>query len=188
MYHICTTERAAAQQLAFQQCLLEAMHSRPYHEITVTGLCEAANLSRKTFYRLYDNKDDVFCALIDQMLRKFESEKLPDRTFHDELRRMFLFWRSQEKLLDAVAKNHMMAMLTDRCLLYLSDEDPLAKYWLGVIDHPFSPEMMVYFVSGIMGLLIYWHHSGYRRSLDEMTQIAVILLTKPPLNLSKDML
>lgn len=188
MYRKCTTERAAAQQQIIQQCLLDAVQNRPYQEITVTSLCEAANLSRKTFYRLFDSKDDVFCALIDQVLRQFEAEQLPARTVYTELHRMFSYWRRQEVLVGAVAKNHLISMLAERFLHYLTYEDPVTKYWVGAIDHPFSKEILVYFASGIMGLLINWHHTGYSRSTEEMAQIAVQILTQAPLHLPEEML
>ena len=66
MYRKCTTEKAALQQRRFQHALLQAMQQLPYPEITVTALCSQTGLSRKTFYRLFENKDDVLNALIDQ--------------------------------------------------------------------------------------------------------------------------
>ena len=72
MYRKCTTEKASAQQRQFQHALLQSMLQIPYGEITVTGLCTQTGLSRKTFYRLFENKDDVLNALIDQTLQEMD--------------------------------------------------------------------------------------------------------------------
>ena len=55
MYKRCTTEKAALQQRKLEECLLSVMQDKPYSEITVSSLCEQTDLSRKTFYRLFES-------------------------------------------------------------------------------------------------------------------------------------
>lgn len=184
MYHNCTTEKSAAQQLLFQKCLLEIMAKQSYSEITVTSLCQATGLSRKIFYRLFDTKDDVFCAAIDQVLRRYAMEKTPSESLLDNLAEVFYYWRGQQTLLQAVAENHQMALLCERCIYFINHENRSTQKWVGAIDHPYSTEIILFFVSGIMGLIIYWHHTGYVRTPEEMARIAQELLTNPPLHLS----
>lgn len=76
MYKRCTTERAAQQQRRIEECLLNEMHKRDYRDITVSSLCEQAELSRKTFYRLFGSKDDVLQALIDHTLMDYAKYRL----------------------------------------------------------------------------------------------------------------
>ena len=71
MYTRCTTEKSAAQQALLEKTLLQTMAQQPYSEISVSFLCEEAGLSRKTFYRLFNNKDDVLTALIDHTLIRY---------------------------------------------------------------------------------------------------------------------
>jgi len=184
VYHNCTTEKSAAQQLLFQQTLLESMAKQAYSDITVTSLCQATGLSRKVFYRLFDTKDDVFCAAIDQALRRYSMEKTLSESLLDNLVAVFRYWRSQETLLRAVAENHQMSLLCERCIHFINHENRGARKWVGAIDHPYSTEIILFFVSGIMGLIIYWHHTGYVRTPEEMARIAQELLTNPPLHLT----
>jgi len=184
VYHNCTTEKSALQQLLFQQTLLDAMAKHPYSEITVTSLCQSAGLSRKVFYRLFDTKDDVFCAAIDQVLRRYSMEKTPSESLFDNLVSVFQYWRGQETLLRAVAENHHMSLLCERCIHFINHENRGTRKWVGAIDHPYSAEIVLFFVSGIMGLIIYWHHTHYQRTAEEMASIAEELLTNPPLHLS----
>ena len=43
----------------------EAFGQKPYAETSVEDLCQAADVSRRTFYRFFRSKDDVFEAIFD---------------------------------------------------------------------------------------------------------------------------
>ena len=47
--------------------LLAVMRQYDYKEITITQLAQEAKLSRKTFYRLFGDKDDVLSYLFETM-------------------------------------------------------------------------------------------------------------------------
>lgn len=49
---------------AFSTTLRTLLNNKPYHRITVQDLCDKANLSRRTFYKYYEDKDAVVRALI----------------------------------------------------------------------------------------------------------------------------
>lgn len=181
MYTRCTTENAAAKQRLFQDTLLSQLKHQAYEEITVTQLCELTKLSRKVFYRLFDCKDDVLCALIDTTLRDFHFYKSREDTLEGELRRVFSYWLEQAPLLDALARNRQTALLMERNLMYISPEDPETIHAIQAAGLPYQEETLLFFLSGISGLLIYWHHTGYRRSVEDMAKIAAELLTRPPI-------
>lgn len=183
MYRKCTTEKAAAQQRRFQEALLASMKNQSYSEITVTDLCRQTGLSRKTFYRLYENKDDVICALLDGVLYKMSQYQQPKRTIHEALRRVFSYWKEQKEVLDVLSNNHQTYLLLERALNYVSSEDSEIQRALGVVGHPHKEEILLFVLGGIMSLIIRWHHSDYAKSMEEMTQLAAKLLMSPPLQL-----
>lgn len=182
MYRKCTTQKAAQQQRQFQDALLWAMKNRSYAQITVTDLCRQTALSRKTFYRLFENKDDVLCALLDGVLSNM-SQYLQKQTIHEDLQRIFSYWKEQSAVLDALSSNHQSYLLLERALYYVSSEDFQAQRALGVAGHPHKEEMLLFVLGGIMSLIIRWHHSGYAKSTEEMAQLAAQLLVSPPLRI-----
>lgn len=132
MYKRCTTERAAQQQRRIEECLLNEMHKRDYRDITVSSLCEQAELSRKTFYRLFGSKDDVLQALIDHTLMDYAKFRLTPEQIHPgapaELQRFFCYWIANESLLDALTGNGKMrsrTMLLNGRELVLGENDKL---------------------------------------------------------------
>ncbi len=118
MYRRCTTEKAAQQQRTLEQCLLEHMLTSPFHEISVSSVCEQADLPRKTFYRLFDKKEDLLDALIDQALLDRESYEPDPSVPPGGLHQFFAYWKSQHKLLEALTRNNMYPLLLERTILH----------------------------------------------------------------------
>jgi hypothetical protein len=49
------------------EALMTLMDEKPYSEITVSDIVEKAGIARQTFYRSYDNKDDVILQFFDKL-------------------------------------------------------------------------------------------------------------------------
>ena len=49
------------------------MLKRPYEEISVKEICERAGVSRMSFYRYYNNKEDIFVDYCDERFEDFYS-------------------------------------------------------------------------------------------------------------------
>lgn len=67
--------RAAAdvarnQRLRIQAAMVELLKTQGYEAITVRGLARRANVSTKTFYRFYADREDCFLSLHQQAVRK----------------------------------------------------------------------------------------------------------------------
>ncbi len=63
-------EQAKPGKARLEQALLRLLKQKPLRRITVTELCEAAAVSRSTFYAHYSNVDDIY----QELLRRFALE------------------------------------------------------------------------------------------------------------------
>lgn len=185
MYKQCTTEKAALQQRRIEECLLTMMQDKPFGEISVSSLCEQTGLSRKTFYRLFESKHDVLCALIDRAIRDFIHFRLPRETLiadvSEELQTFFAYWLVNRPLLDALSKNGNSTMLYERSIHHMLEEDTDLLLQLGVVPTlQQNMESLMFFLSGIMTLVVSWHHTGYQKSPQEMAAITERILSEPP--------
>lgn len=59
MYHIKNDQRAIRSSRMLYEALAQLMRTRPFNTITVTHLVEAAQLGRTTFYRNFDEIEDI---------------------------------------------------------------------------------------------------------------------------------
>ena len=173
MYKLCSTEKSALHQRQLETAFLNLALQQNYDDITISAICRGAGLSRKVFYRLFENKNDVLYALIDHTLMAFEAY----RPGEEHLHRFFSYWKEQRPLLDALDRTQCNALLIDRVVRFGLRED------LSLL-RDFSPKLMncsrdvlIFYMSGIFGMVLDWHTRGYDNSVEEMSRILLSLLS-----------
>lgn len=188
MYKKCITEKAALQQRRIEERLLAVMQDKPFAEITVSSLCEQTGLSRKTFYRLFESKQDVLDSLIDRVIRDYVRYSLPQQAMVPgvsvELLGFYHYWKNQKALLDVLSKNSISTVLYERCIRHIMQEEMDVLRQSGLLPAlQGNTEALIFFMSGILTLVVSWHHSGFEKSPLQMAVITEKLLSEPPVRL-----
>ena len=170
MYRKCVTEVSVENQRKITESLLLLMTRIPFEDITVTQLCQTAGVTRRVFYHLFSSKQGALHALVDNKILAIGSG-------HPEEGRdtvqFFHYWKEQKTLLDVLGANGMSSLLLERMIVSVLAEDYDVIYrleqsgWKGS-----SQEVIVFGLSGLMGLVYSWYHSGYRRPVEEMATLA----------------
>jgi len=174
MYRKCATEISVQHQRRVAQSLLELMGKMPYEDITVTQLCRTAGVTRRIFYHLFSNKTGALQALVDQKI--LDIEGYCPETDNDALR-FFRYWKEQKPFLDALWENGMSGMLQERMINSVLTEDYDVLYWLR--SHGWSEnsqEVIIFGLSGLMGLLYSWYYSGFRQEAEELAALVEQIL------------
>lgn len=184
MYKQCRTEQSAARQRELMEGLLDAMNQHHYDEITVSGLCDHMQIPRKSFYRYFSSKEGALHALIDHALLDLESysgqyQGSGRDPVHVEMERIFTYWHHQKRLLDALEKSGLSGVLVNRAIGHAVFEIMREHRFLPP-EEQFAQEYITLFaVSGLMSMVIQWHHDGYPQSAQQMAQIAIRLMSRP---------
>ena len=157
-----------------ERALLALMAERPYDEITVTALCERAQLGRKTFYRNYREKDDVLRVYIAALADGFLAALRPHAPFHDEVfaRIMFSYWQPYAalfRLLRTSGGAVMMQQAFERvaavvgewfvCPEEIRDDEMFARY------------CMSYVAGGCYAMLRDWLRGGAVQTPEQMAAL-----------------
>jgi len=176
MYRKCATVRSAQNQRRLEDALLELMLKIPYEEITVTQVCEVAGISRRIFYHLFGSKQDALYGLIDHRILDIESFQtdIPNMAL-----RFFLYWRSQKDLLDVLRQNNLWSVLLERMIGSILLEDYDVLRWLQAEELENRQDILVFNLSGCMGLVFSWHASGFRKTPEQMVSLISDLMSKP---------
>ena len=179
MYKHCSTEEGAQRQRQLEQCLLELMSETPYANITIGQVCELAGVSRKSFYRYFDSKDDCLHALLDHIIMDgssyYMSEAVNQQTIQHFCAQIFEYWKRHTALLDALERDGQSLQILQRMIRYILEEEPDYARYMGIAsDHVM--EHVVYTIGGLMGLILSWHHSGYQKTTEQMGQILYQLI------------
>lgn len=181
MYKLVTTEKGARQQRQIEEAFLTMMQSYAYDDITISSICLEAKLSRKVFYGLFEKKADVLYALLDHTFLDYGAYVTPAEDGPGGVHKFFSFWKSRKRLLDALASIQCSPMLAQRAVGFIRQESPEVLHSFGADVSGFDREAMVFYVNGIFSLVIDWHEHGYDRSVDEMSQVLMRLLTSVPI-------
>ena len=113
MYTVQKNPAAVRSQELICRAVCSLMAQLPFEEITVTRICQEANVGRKTFYRNFERKEDVVELMIDHLRAEYE-EKLLRVPVTEAALCHFRFLGSQMEFLMMLHRAGLIAMLVER--------------------------------------------------------------------------
>ena len=157
----------AEQKLFFQaflyDSLMKLMQAKKFDKISVGELCEAAGVSRMTYYRSYNNKEDILLQHLDECFAVYLAE-LPVQDFFGVALSFFQFWQGQERqFLIAVVRSGLSAQLMDRFYGYLDQIIPQM-----VPSEEVQPFVKSFLAGGLYKMLMDWMKTGTQAAPEEM--------------------
>lgn len=145
------------------KALLSVMKQYDYKEITVTQITQEAQLSRKTFYRLFAGKDAIltlcFENLFHQGFAKIKSQNV--QHYWDVVQIYFDFWEEQKDLLFLFQKNNLLHRLFEYSYQYSTEVFEFVRSKdVAVSFALLLPYMLAYSVGGMHSMLLKWVENG----------------------------
>ncbi len=107
MYHIKDDPRSIRSAQLIGEALMKCLETTNFSRITITQLQETAGIGRATFYRAFDNLNDVLTYLSDEVYRKI-SEQIKERGISSARQAHLLFfevWMKEDRLLETVIEH-----------------------------------------------------------------------------------
>lgn len=183
MYKQCRTEQSSKRQRELEQGLLQAMLKQQYEEISVSTLCTEIGIPRKAFYRYFSGKDGALFSMLDRALMDFEihstsREMYEPETPMDYMEHVFVYWTEHRELLDALKKSNLSALLIQRALDFSQNIDAIPRFML-IRDRRLREYGTMFMVCGLMTMIVQWHNDGFTKSITEMAELTMQLLTQP---------
>ena len=184
MYKLCKTEQSSKRQREIENILLDLMLKKHYDEITVSEICDAADIPRKSFYRYFDGKEGVKQSLLQHTMTDFSAFRYSRKskksgTLHDEFEEFFIFWKSKKEVLEAFEKSGLIGLLIESATSYAMEEfSGIAKY---MSDSSVREKEMAYHfaISGMLAMTINWYRSGFAESVPNIARTATRVITRP---------
>lgn len=153
------------------------MSKKDYDSITVTDICEKAHVSRMSFYRYYNNKDDIFINYCDE---RFEElfKIIHDKNINDVytfLYEAFSYVQKYVRQIGILKKAKKENLFLEKCTDYGSY---LAKHIkLSLDNDPTDNKILATFLAGgIANLLLSWNDLKLDTPPEEMAVRACKIL------------
>ena len=183
MYKLCQTEKSYQRQRELERGLLELMLRRDYADISVSDLCEHMQTPRKSFYRYFSSKDGALYALIDHTMTDFFqiAQSAADSSRSGalgDMEKFFSFWYENRRFLDALQRSGLSGILVERANAFALQEGYIPRKFRSVPSQ-MQGIAMSFAVCGLISMTLNWHHQGFLVSSEEMTKLAINMLTTP---------
>lgn len=150
---------AAESRQKMVRALLALMRQYDYTEITVTQIAQEARLSRKTFYRLFSDKDDILALFFEGLFQECftQIKALRIRRYWDVVQLFFDFWEERKDLLALLRKNHLLPRVLEQSYQYSMQifEFVRSRETADSLSLPL-PYLLAYSVGGMHCMLLKW--------------------------------
>ncbi|MDR3263587.1 MAG: TetR/AcrR family transcriptional regulator [Clostridiales bacterium] len=171
MYKQQKNPSALRSQRMIAEALITAMTSKAYNEITVTDICEKADLVRKTFYRNFDTKEDVVQYILDDAFKAFIATLDIE---HMSTREIFLdvygFIAEQKDFLIMFYKNGLFRFAYTILVNFLTTEKLFSRLDARNIKPQFYKYMPPQIVSMVVSIIETWIESGLTDNPSELAE------------------
>jgi AcrR family transcriptional regulator len=178
MFHIKEDKRAVQSANLIYNALSEIMNEKEYESISVTELVNKAGVGRATFYRGFDQIDDVLkwkCELRFKELYLYVREYYSNPTYF-ELSFFILpflkFWNDDDEIVRTLIKGHRLDIFREcfyRLFQHFAKELPS--------DDNVINQHLDYFIAARAGismhLLITWINKGKDVTPEELNKIII---------------
>ncbi|MBQ6835015.1 MAG: TetR/AcrR family transcriptional regulator [Lachnospiraceae bacterium] len=160
----------------FFTALVRLMDQKDFQEITISEIAEVAGVSRMTYYRTYDSKEDILLQYFDDRAKQFiaEIKQEPDITSEEFSIRLFRAFQSQAHFLKYLHQAGLITGILDHFtqfirILYceiggITTCDPTLEYQIQFI------------AGGMYMLLLHWIESGQIETPEELAKISMSFL------------
>ena len=149
--------------------LLELLDTKVFSEISISELCSAANVSRMTFYRNYDSKEDIIISHMEEILEQYELEaqKQNNQGMYydtDNLKHCFFYFSEHKKFLDGLFKCGLGHIFLDALKKYIM------KTYSTTNDLKQTIRLQA-FAGSLYNIYIYWSENAYEETPLQMADL-----------------
>lgn len=150
--------------------LMQLLEEKPFSAITISELTERAGVSRMTYYRNYQAKEDIFEIYLDDVLVLYQAdvEKLMLKGNYydkDNMIHYFSYLQAHRKFLECLMKNgfgHLFLRTIRRYVMetWYQEGDDTERYY-----------MLQAFAGTLFMLYLSWSEGGMKESPEELAEV-----------------
>lgn len=145
------------------KALLTIMKQYDYREITITQIAQEAELSRKTFYRLFKGKEELLDFCFGNLFKEYQTQVKARRPEHywDVVQCYFDFCEERKELIFLLRRNNLLGAFFDASYKYSFAVFSYVRSAKTVDAYArFLPYLLAYSVGGMYSMVLKWVESG----------------------------
>lgn len=162
------TRRLMAEGLA------RLMEREDFEEITVTQICQEAQVVRQTYYRNYENKRQILEGYLRDLILDYQETWPPSATDMEEnLRNLYAHLPFPKTLLELLSRQGLFFLVEEACFQMIPEMfTPRPPAGLSHIPC-FSRYYAAMIASAITGILRLWTQGGFQERPEELAAMSI---------------
>ncbi|MDA0244949.1 MAG: TetR-like C-terminal domain-containing protein [Chloroflexi bacterium] len=187
MYHIKDDQRSIRSSEMIYKGLVALMGEKDFATITVSDLVDAAKVGRTTFYRNFDEIEDVLRMRNDQVVEGFLGYLQTYRQTHrDEspttiLKPVLRYFYLHSELVELLMKAKRIYIFEEAMLNRFEPFKSMFGAFYGV-EEIYVDYVMAVRIGGVTNILIHWIETGKKQAPDELAdKLGAIFTNMVPL-------
>ncbi|MGL4740688.1 MAG: TetR/AcrR family transcriptional regulator [Sarcina sp.] len=166
--------------------MFEILKEKNFDNISITEICAKAQIARKTFYRNFNNKEEVIQATIDLKLSEFNNDGILEQVKHPSnlTEKYFEFWYERRDFLKILYEKNLFTILNYKYDVYMRQ---LRKKFNANEEDSIELEYFLKFISGgFWNVLQTWIRRDFKESPQEMTELTTMYMERLKLALESN--
>ncbi len=156
-----------------KDALIEVLENKELSRITVTEICEKADINRSTFYAYYEDVEHLLTEIQDDLLSRINiPEEKPtsilDEKFLNMLESFFKYVRENENLFRVLIINGGNDAFSLRLIKFVTDQ---CRQRTWSFDTPNSKYGYVFCVNGVIAMVKWWIYNDYDLPVREFSEL-----------------
>lgn len=149
------------------------LEKKKYNEISVCDICEKAGVSRMTFYRSFNSKDDLTLKSIDRLVSNMRQRILSSNqvNHYTILKEVFDTFKPLSDVIGAFEDSQIVKEVLQTITEKLKDNIQASDY-----INKTSKYIPTFFFSGITSTLFEWIKGGTEESSEDMARLLTSLI------------
>ncbi len=178
MYIKSENSQALQSQQMIMDALLRLMMLYPFNNITITQICQEAQVVRQTFYRNFELKADILELYLDNMFQKYISDHSnPEMDTYQQIKSFFDYLMLRKDFLKLIQKNNLLFLFnkslnkTISIVISISNKEKNPK----TIREPiYDTYVLGFLASTICSILSLWIRNDFEESPEMLADMAMI--------------
>lgn len=149
---------ALRSQREIVQAFLELLRKTPLEDISVKQVMDVTDLSRQTFYQIFDSKEEILEFYLDTVFREFikNSKGQTIENLCDAAKLFFAFFKEYKDILGLIIQNGKSCVVQRKCREYLKQSEYIHYSLRGVRSEAEQEYAATFIISGMVAMLEQW--------------------------------
>lgn len=159
-----------------RSALLQLLEKEKYTQITIKDICQQADLSRQTFYQIFDSKEEVMEYHFQTLFQEFAEEcgSFQDISIIQVSYHFFYFFHRHKDFVDVLISNKLAFLLEQQFEIYL---EQIASFQSHRQQDAHGDYTTAYMAGALTQILVHWFRKGCDLSVLELSRITEYIIT-----------